>query len=148
MDERDPDRDQHHRQHEAAEAGEPAEQLLDPATERSGQVQVDRQAEQQSATDETDADELVLTALDRPAKSLCARARRFRAVLGGVASRTPPRFAPVVRDVRLVAPVPELVRFCGVFFDGPHVVMAAPTVPRAGRPIRYCEPRSTQFNPA
>ena len=39
---------------------------------------------------------------------------------------------PVVRDVRLAGAPLERARFDGVFFDGPHVVMAAPTVPRAG----------------
>ena len=53
---------------EAADAGDPAEQLLDPAPERAGEVPVDRQAEQHPATDEADADELVLAALDRAAQ--------------------------------------------------------------------------------
>ncbi len=68
MDECDPDRDQHQRQDEAADAGDPAEQLLDPAPDRAGEVPVHPQTEQHPATDEPDADELVLAAFDRAAE--------------------------------------------------------------------------------
>ena len=68
MDERDADRDQDQRQDETADASDPAEQLLDPAPDRTGEVPVHPQTQQHPTADEPDADELVLTALDRSAQ--------------------------------------------------------------------------------
>ena len=77
MDQRDADRDQHQREGVAADAGDPAEQLLDPA-DWAGEVPVDPQAEQHPTADQPDADELALAPLDpgaRPAEvALCTSA--------------------------------------------------------------------------
>ena len=65
---RDPDADEGDGHHVPAEPCEPADQRLDAATQRAGQVDVDRQADQQADGDERDAGELVLTTLDRVAQ--------------------------------------------------------------------------------
>ena len=88
-DERDADGDQHDRHDEAAEPDEPADQRLDARAERAGEVEVDRQAEQDAADDEADADELVLAAVDRPRAARRWRrrgGRRWRAGVVGAAS--------------------------------------------------------------
>ena len=64
MDERDPDRDQDQRDGEAADAGDPTEQLLDPAPDRAGEVPVHPQPEQHPTADEADAEELVFAPFD------------------------------------------------------------------------------------
>ena len=63
-----PDDDQHDRHDEPTEPDEPADERLDAAAERSGEVEVDRQAEQHADADQHDADELVLAAVDRLAQ--------------------------------------------------------------------------------
>ena len=62
-DQRGADGDEGDRHHVPAEAGEPADDGLDATAERTGEVEVDRQAEQDADGDEPDAGELVLAAL-------------------------------------------------------------------------------------
>ena len=67
-DERGADGDQGDGHDEPAEAGEPPDDGLDATPERTGQIEVDRQAEQHADGDEADPGELVLATLDGLAK--------------------------------------------------------------------------------
>ena len=90
--ERDADATRRDRDDEPAEPGEPADQRLDAATERTGEVEVDRQPEQHADGDEPDADELVLAALDRLAqlgRGLVAPGARHRSGRRRTAARAP-----------------------------------------------------------
>ena len=59
----DADSDERDRHHEPAEPGQPADDGLDPAAERPGQVEVDGHAQQHAYGDEADPGELVLATL-------------------------------------------------------------------------------------
>ena len=133
---------------------------LDAAAERTGEVEVDGQAEEDAAGDQADADELVLAALDGAAQlvgRLLAPARpvgRGGAGRGGPArplagttrgwpaSRRSARLdepddptsdgALPLAEPRVAEPSVRLLAVC--FLDGPQVVMAGiHTVPRGCR---------------
>ena len=67
-DQGDADGDQRDGHDEPTEPGEPADDGLDAATERTGQIEVDGQAQQHADGDEADPGELVLATLDRLAE--------------------------------------------------------------------------------
>ena len=62
-DQGDTDGDQRDGHDEPADSGQPADDRFDASTERTGQIEVDRQAQQHADGDEADAGELVLATL-------------------------------------------------------------------------------------
>ena len=149
--ERDARRHEHDRHGVAAEAEQPAGKRLDAATERTGEVHVDGQTEQDRQADQSEPDELVLPAADRIAELggglIAPRSGTLRRRHVTDVARQPSP-SPSWSSSSPVAPLVELLAgdvepFLGVdflavdddfFLEAPHVDMTSYTVPTRHHP--------------
>ena len=90
-DQRHAGRTERDRDDETTEADDPAHQQLDAVTQRPGEVEVERQGDDDAGDDQPDADELVLDVPPTARRSSSVVAWRPRGVAGGVSLDTAPR---------------------------------------------------------